>query len=271
MNITVVIRVYNRLDDLACCLKVINELWKQNNYHVILVSNGKSAGYLIPEAIERDVDKHVCLTENAGHLKGNSQLLMAAIPNIPDNSDYTVILEADTWLLDDSLITRYCRKMDTQNSVWSSASWVSNVWSVGLDFAIISSQYLKDHPKLVDYGEHPEKTVCNYLLDDHQNFLFIKENMPVHPSKFFRTIYPKCNYRFNCFVKSKMVTHHIEELNGGLEEKQRYANLCLDYDFFPVNPTQSRFLFRLKCRFVAFMVLVLPHSSWFKRKRRWHP
>ncbi|WP_220719825.1 glycosyltransferase family 2 protein [Agarivorans litoreus] len=269
MNITVIVRVYNRLDDLACCLQVINQLWQQNNYHVVLVSNGKNAGYVVSEELEKYANVHVCLEENAGHLKGNSQLLQAAIPYIADDSEYTVILEADTWLLDDSLITRYCRKMSNQAAVWSSASWISNVWSVGLDFAIISSDYLRANPKLVDYGEHPEKTVCNYLLEDHQRFLFIKENMPVHPSKLFRTLYPKCNYRFNSFIRSKMVTHHIEELDGGLAEKKRLANLCLDDDFFPVNQTQSRFLFRLKCRLIALLVVVLPQSSWFKPKRRW--
>ncbi|MDO6764329.1 glycosyltransferase family 2 protein [Agarivorans sp. 1_MG-2023] len=268
-QITVVVRVFNRIDDLECCLKVIKGLWKQNHYHIVLVSNGKKSGFTVPTALENLVDSHICLEENAGHLKGNSQLLRAAIPCIPIESDYTVILEADTWLLDDSLITKYCSKMEKEGSVWSSSEWISNTWSVGLDFAIISSEYLRDNPSLVDYGEHPEKTVCNYLMDDKQHILFINENMPVHPSKTFRTLYPKCNYRFNTFVTSKMVTHHVEELDFSLEEKKHYANLCLEEDFFTVSLVQNRQLFRLKHRLIALLVRVLPQSSWFKRKRRW--
>jgi glycosyltransferase involved in cell wall biosynthesis len=44
-KISILVRVYDRLEDLEICLKLIRENWKINDYEVIVISNGKTKGY----------------------------------------------------------------------------------------------------------------------------------------------------------------------------------------------------------------------------------
>ena len=55
-KITVLIRVYNRLEDLEVCLELIRKNWKRNDYEIIAVSNGRTKGYILNDDIKRKCD-----------------------------------------------------------------------------------------------------------------------------------------------------------------------------------------------------------------------
>ncbi len=225
-KIAIVVRVYDRIEDLGYCLQCIRRFWNENEYYVIVSFNGSSQGYALLDEHHQMADKVIELANNPGHLKGNSQLLTASIPYIPENSEYVVILEADTWLLDDAVVSKYCNKLLKEGAVWASAAWVEGYWNLALDFAVIDAQYLFANPRLFEFGKLPERKTCVQLLRDRSKFSYVAENMPVHHSSLSRKLSAADKKRINIFPRSKMLTHHIEDLEFGMQQKLFYAN-CL--------------------------------------------
>lgn len=76
MKICLLIRVYNRIEDLQCNLEIIRRTWSKYDYYVLVVSNGVSSGFTLSSEIYQLSDEVVILEENVGHLNGNSQLLL---------------------------------------------------------------------------------------------------------------------------------------------------------------------------------------------------
>jgi glycosyltransferase involved in cell wall biosynthesis len=267
-EICVIIRVYNRMSDLEECINAIRKYWKENNYYVVVVSNGKNKGNIVSESVREKADKVVELEENAGHLKGNSQLLMEGIKYIPKECKYSVILEADTWIFTDSIINKYIKKMEKEKAVWASAEWIERKWTLGLDIAIIETEFLNKNKKIFDFSIHPEGYVCNYIKDKNEKFIYIKENMPVHIPKAMRWIYNADKGRIRLFPKAKMVTHHIEELKGEIEEKKYLANVCCDENIFKEVEWKKKSKEYIKMKIYIFLAEIFPKSSWIKRKKR---
>ena len=268
-NLSVVIRVYDRMADLIICVECIRKYWNTHNYHLIIVSNGKSNGFEMPEIVKNAADCVIELEKNRGHLKGNSQLLLAGIEQIPTDSRYTVILEADTWIFSDELIDKYINKLESSDSVWASSEWVKKYWSLGLDFAVIRTDFIINNIKIFDFGTNPEAQVCNYLLDTNNSFVYIKENMPVHIPKSMRRFIPnKYGGRFRTYPFSKMITHHIEELEEGIKTKKLLANYCLGKKVFPLG---NSFLIKIASYgylLLRFIAIISPQSTWIKKKKK---
>ena len=124
-KVCVLIRVYNRIEDLKYCIDIIRDTWKFNNYYIIVVANGKEDGYTLDNGSISKIDRLIEIENNVGHFTGNSQLLLKGLPQIPDECDYTIILEADTWLYGDELIVKYISKLNKQNAMWASAQFFS--------------------------------------------------------------------------------------------------------------------------------------------------
>ena len=64
-KVSVLIRVYNRLEDLEVCVDLINKNWNKNEYEIIIVSNGKSKGYILNDGLKKNCHKIIELEENA--------------------------------------------------------------------------------------------------------------------------------------------------------------------------------------------------------------
>ena len=269
-NIAVLIRVYDRIEDLKYNLQIIRETWKLYNYHIIVVSNGYPNGYTIdPESVKL-IDSFIALESNAGHKKGNSQLLLEGIKSIPINCDYTIILEADTWIYTDKVIGQYVEFMkEAPNVVWSSADWYDKDYALATDIAIIKSDFIRSNPKLFDFELYPESHISNYLRDAKANFKWITENMPVHVPSYVPK-YPYINdssqRRFYVFPKSKMVTHHVEFVKGGMAQKKRYFNIVSGVDYFKEEPVSNKLWEQFKMRFWISLSLLFVKKSWFKKK-----
>lgn len=271
MKVAILIRVYDRIEDLKHNLRIISDTWKENDYYTIVVSNGKNNGYEVtPDSLPL-IDRLVILEENAGHRRGNSQLLMEGIKYIPSDCKYTLILEADTWMCGDSVISKYTSLLDKSDfAVWASADWYDKYYALATDFAIIKTQYIIKNPGIFDFELFPECHISNFLRNTNAGYLWIKENMPVHVPSYVKYKYPYIpnikEGRFYVFPKSKTVTHHIEYLKRGMEQKKRYFNIIANDDYFPDIKSNNKSWNRFKMKFWIGLSKLLVKRSWYSDK-----
>lgn len=268
MKIAILLRVYSRIEDLKYNLQIIRETWTQNEYYIVVASNGSSDGYVIDQESESKIDKLVSLSENGGHMGGSNQLLHEGLKHIPDDCEYMLILEADTWLFGDDLISKYVPLMQKTGSVWASADWYDKFRSLAVDYAIIKTDFVKKNSYLFSFGDYPECYVANCLKDLGEKHLFITENMPVHVPSYVPD-YPYIDThhkRFFVFPKAKMVTHHIEIINGGMEKKKEFFNVVAGKNYFEENAVKS--LKGKRCRMTFFINLskCFLKRSWYREK-----
>lgn len=271
MKITVLIRVYDRIEDLKYNLQIISDTWKSNDYYIIVVSNGKSKGYDIPVESLPLIDKLVILDHNAGHRKGNSQLLMEGAKYIPQESEFTLILEADTWVYCDAIQKKYAELLSAKpDCVWASADWYDKYYALATDFAIIKTAYIKGNPGIFDFELFPECHISNFLKSTKSGYIWITENMPVHVPSYIDYKYPYVpnikEGRFYVFPQSRMVTHHIEYLKEGMIQKKRYFNILADYDYFPDAAIRNKKWNRFKMRFWIGLSKCFVKRSWYSKK-----
>ncbi len=267
MMVAVIIRVYSRIKDLEICLDIIRRYWTHNKYFLIVVSNGLQNGHIIPASCRKAADLTIELEENAGHLKGNSQLILAGLDKVGIEYDYTILLEADNWLFDDTLICKYLEKMQKENAVWASAEWIEKYYSLALDFAIVRTNFIKKHPEIFNFTIHAESYVCNHIRMLKEKYVLISECMPVHIPKLLRIFHNPSKGRVRSFDRALMVTHHVEELPSGLEEKKTLANIVLGRKEFDVQGRDNIRFRSLKLRIFLLLVRICPRSTWFKKKR----
>ncbi|HML63415.1 MAG TPA: hypothetical protein PKC55_01170 [Dysgonomonas sp.] len=271
MKVAILIRVYDRIEDLKHNLRIISDTWKENDYYTIVVSNGKNNGYEVtPDSLPL-IDKLVILEENAGHRRGNSQLLMEGIKYIPSDCKYTLILEADTWMYGDRIISKYTSLLDKSDfAVWASADWYDKYYALATDFAIIKTQYIIKNSGIFDFELFPECHISNFLRDTNAGYLWIKENTPVHVPSYVKYKYPYIpnikEGRFYIFPKSKTVTHHIEYLKGGMEQKKRYFNIIANYDYFTETKSNNKTWNRFKMKFWIGLSKLFVKRSWYSGK-----
>ncbi|MFQ9315536.1 hypothetical protein [uncultured Dysgonomonas sp.] len=271
MKVAILIRVYDRIEDLKHNLRIISDTWKENDYYTIVVSNGKNNSYEITHDSLPLIDKLVILEENAGHRRGNSQLLMEGIKYIPSDCKYTLILEADTWMYGDRIISKYTSMLDKSDfAVWASADWYDKYYALATDFAIIKTQYIIKNPGIFDFELFPECHISNFLRDTNAGYLWIKENTPVHVPSYVKYKYPYIpnikEGRFYVFPKSKTVTHHIEYLKGGMEQKKRYFNIIANDDYFPDIKSNNKSWNRFKMKFWIGLSKLFVKRSWYSGK-----
>lgn len=260
-KVCVIIRVYNRIKDLEYNLEIIRNTWTQNDYYIIVSSNGENDGYALTEKIVSLSDQIVRYDGNSGHLKGNSVLLLQGIPHIPVECEYTLLLEADTWLYKDNLISKYINELKKEKAVWASAKWYDRFHSLATDFAIVNTEFLKNNQNILDFGFYPETYVATYLHNVGASWIYIKENTPVQIAGYLNK-FPYAPYgRFYVFPFSKMVTHHIEHLSTGIAQKRRDFNALSD-NFFKEDNVFSPFLITLWMRLIVLASMLLPRRSW---------
>ncbi len=267
-KVSVIIRVYDRIEDLEKNLHIIATLWELHDYSVTVVFNGHDAGYKLTDTVKDHADKIITLEKNAGHLKGNSQLVIEALKQADDDSDYTLLLEADTWLMGDGLIDRYINKMEHTETVWASSEWVESRWSLGLDFILLKTPFVRRaDPTLFDYETRPEMYVCEKMMENHYPFTYVKELMPVHRPSAIKDIYHADGGRLRLFPRAKMVTHHIENLAGGMAQKLYLADVCYGKPFFTQTPKLQLRLHNLGYRLLELILKIVPRSAWFEKKK----
>lgn len=269
-KVCVLIRVFDRIEDLLYNLQIIKKTWISFNYTIVVVFNGKQSGYNLPDEVYNWADNIVILGNNAGHLKGNSQLLLEGIRNINLSSfDYTIILEADTWLYSDQLIVKYVQLLSRTDAVWASARWYDKYYSLATDFAIIKTDFIRNNVEIFDFVTYPECYVCNYLIERNKKYIWIKENMNVHTPSYIKHLPFAPMGRFFVFPLSRMVTHHIELLKGNMKTKKRHFNIVARYNFFEDVrcPIMYLYIMNLLMRVVHLLDKCLLRRSWYSQRK----
>lgn len=268
-SVCVIIRVYSRVEDLVCNLEIIRKTWTSNDYYIIVSGNGKEDGYKIPEIVSTLADKVLESEKNDGHYKGNARLILNSIPNIPKNCEYTILLEADTWKYSDVLISEYIEKMDKTGAVWSSARWFYRLCSNATDFAILNTKFLISNSQIVDFKYLPECWVSNFLADNNKKGIYINELKPIQLPVYIKNFPYAPNGRFNTFPKAQMVTHHIEDLAAGMNEKKYYFNLISGLDFFETSYSKNTKFELFKIKLFRFLACLIPGNIVISKRRRY--
>ena len=263
-NVCVIIRVYNRIQDIEYNLEIIRKTWTENDYYVIVSCNGEKDGYLMTDTIKSLSDKIVKYNGNSGHLQGNSLLLLQALPYIPSNCEYTLLLEADTWLYEDKLISKYVERLRKANAVWASAKWYDRFHSLATDFAIVNTEFLLNNKSVLEFGIYPETYVASYLRNVSAVWVYITENMPVFIPSYMRSFPYAPHGRFYVYPFSKMVTHHVEHYECGMQCKKKDFN-ALSNNFFNDNQVRYPTLIRIWMKIMVILTFLFPKRSWYQQ------
>ena len=266
-KICVLIRVYNRVEDLKYCIDIIRDTWKLNDYYIMVVFNGEGDGYEINEGSISKIDLLLNIRTNIGHFSGNSQLLLEGLPQIPADCEYTIILEADTWIYGDSIIEKYRNMLKEQGAVWASAQFFRYVLNLATDFAIVKTPFIKAMPQVFKFDKTPEYYVANYLDGNGVKFIYIKENMPVNLPRYIHKYPFAPTGRFFMFPAGKMVTHHVESLKNGMDEKKFYFNVVAGKKYFDVLDLRSMKLTKLLLKLSIALTILIPYKGWFVRRK----
>jgi hypothetical protein len=267
-RVCVLIRVFNRVEDLRYCIDIIRDTWKLHDYYILVVFNGGEEGYYIPEQTLQQINLLLTLENNIGHFSGNSQLLLEGLPHIPDDCEYTLILEADTWLYGDVLIEKYINKLKQQNAVWASAQFFRYVLNLATDFALVKTAFVKAYPEVFRFKETPEYDIANFLKDNGFKFIYIKENMPVNLPRYIKWYPFAPTGRFFLFPRAKMVTHHIEVLKNGMDEKKADFNAVAGEQYFKVDAQWLPKVTRIMLKLSVALSILLPYSGWIIKRKK---
>lgn len=266
-KICVIIRVFNRVEDLKFCVDIIRDTWIINTYYIIVVSNGTKKGFVINEGIKNKIDCFVELEDNAGHLSGNTQLLINGLPFIPSECLFTIILEADTWIYSDDLIEKYYKKQVLNDVVWISAQWYNGTTSLSTDFAIIQTEFLLNNPEIFNFSKYPELYVPEYLLRKNLKFLYIDEIQPINLPSYIKH-YPFARLgRFFAFPKGKMITHHLEFLKEGIKEKKVIFNKISKSNYFNLINEKKITFNQNQMKFFILLSYIFPRKGWFRKEK----
>jgi hypothetical protein len=266
-KICILIRVYNRIEDLTCCIDIIRDTWKAHDYYLLVVANGRGDGYVIPERTTLKIDRLVEVENNIGHFTGNSQLLIAGLPYIPSDFKYTLILEADTWMYGDEIVTKYIAEMKKTSAVWASAQFFRYVENLATDFALIDNEFLKANTDIFIFSGTPEYYVANYINERNHKYVYITENMPVNLPRYIKNYPFAPTGRFFVFEKSKMVTHHIELIKNGMEEKKHDFNMVSHTAYFPLENESYAFKM-MRIRLAKSISMLFPYKGWFVKRKK---
>ena len=266
----VLLRVHDRMHDLEICVDVIRKHWTRGEYVLLVASNGGTRGLTVPPSVRSAADRVLEVEGDAGHFGGSAQLLREGIRAVPDDCRWTILLEADTWIFGDDILQRYIRRLEAEQKVWASALWVERFYTLALDVAVVNTAFAKSRPHLFDFVEPPgpEAWVHNQLRAAGQRPLYIREHMPVHVPALLRRFYSGHGGRFRTFTAARMVTHHLEDLSGALQEKLRIANEVLGVREFNVPGPAHLHRRRIVRRLTEGLRSWVPRSSWI-RPRRW--
>lgn len=273
MKIVIIIRVYNRVWDLMRNLDVITQTWKNNNYDILVVSNGTNNGFVVPDLSAYPSAKLIILDSNSGHFSGNAQLLIEGAKNVHlNNYDYVILLEADTWMYGDDIICKYIKRMQTNDAVWASAKWYDKFLSLATDFAIVKADFLNNNIAIFDFAQNPECCVYNYLHNNGFKYVYIRENMPPMLPSYIKKYPFAPTGRFYTFPYSKMVTHHIEDYpdNSGKNIKLSHFNAMAGFDFFDAQVTKHQSFLRFKIKLSIFVQRVFLRRSWYSKVKQWN-
>ncbi len=265
-NIAVIIRVYSRVEDAKNLVKIIENKWTQNNYTLYIAHNGKIDGYHLDEKLSGKAEI-LEYSNNSGHRTGARDLVQNAYAHIKNNStfDYILFIEADFWLLDEKLILNAI----AQDKDISTSIWIEKRQSLGVDFFLVKKDFIDKHSEILNWADSPETDMKKIATQAQASLYIFEELRPIHaPSlmrKLCKNIFHARHYeggRFRIFPKAKALTHHVEDLSLGMEEKKALANALLDENFLH---TETRIKLSFLDKYIVDIAKYFPSSALWKK------
>ncbi len=264
-NIAVIIRVYSRVEDTKELVHIIKDKWKLNNYSLFIVHNGANDGYLLDEELANYADI-LEVTTNSGHRTGARDLVKGGYNYIKkrEDFDYVLFIESDFWIFDDKLI---------QAAIQSDKDLATTIWiekrkSLGVDFFLVKKPFIDEHSSILDWDKSPETDMRDNFNKTNGKLHIFKELRPIHaPSlmrKTFKNLFSPTHYeggRFRIFIKAKTVSHHIEDLTNGMNDKKSIANAMLGYDYFK---NSAKYTLTFLDKYAQKIAAYFPQASWYK-------
>jgi len=264
----VLLRVHNRLDDLQENIGIIRTRWRRGEYPLYVAFNGAEAGYRLPEGILRSA-KVITFDANPGHISGALQMLFEGLAAIPEEYDFAVTLEADTWLLDDRIVAKYLELMSRDDRVvWAAGNWVDKYHSLAVDFALVRLSFVRECAGRFAFKDHIESRLYNLIESAGLKSMIIDEVNPTHLPKAAPLVVQASGRRRRAFPRAPMATHHIEDLPGGMEEKKLIANRTAGETIFPTGDTEAWLKF-IRFGYLAYdrSLALIPKSRWAKGRK----
>lgn len=267
----VIVRVHDRMDDLGVLLGLIRHRWQRAPRQLVVVSNGMSAGIEVPRDARELADCVIEQDHNTGDCLGSLDLIESGLGVLDPSLDWVVLLEADTWVLDDAVVHRTIEHLAATRQRWASARWVEKRPSLALDFAIFARSLVRDARHLFRRSADDvdaEGLVARRLTQLGETPLLLQEAMPVHVPGFVRRLgFDRYQGRYRSFPGVPMLTHHVEDLPGGMNEKLRLANSVAGKALFPeveAGTPQSRIIRRS----LAALRRWIPRGQWVRLQKR---
>lgn len=266
-NIAILIRTYSRILDTEALIHIIKTKWVKHNYTIFVVHNGENDGYPATKYIKNN-SHYIPVQENTGHRTGAAKLVQEGfnVLKTQENFSHYIFIESDFWLLEDSLIDNYLKKLDKNKTKIAAAIWVEKIRSVAVDFFIADAEYLQKNSQLLDWDNHAEQYFANHIPSEY--LTSIEELRPTHLPRLARCLNLSIQLvdggRFRIFPQAPALTHHIETLDSDKEKavqiKKGLANSLAKTEIFPAIqnvPLPPKL-------FMQYFSKVIPQSWWIR-------
>ena len=73
--------------------------------------------------------------------------------------------------------------------------------------------------------------------------------------------------RFYIFPRGRMITHHIEDIRCGIDEKKFYFNVVSKSTFFETNFKKNIFIEMFKIKFFILLSSLFVRRSWYSKRK----
>lgn len=121
---------------------------------------------------------------------------------------------------------------------------------------------------MINFTYYPECWVSNYLENHHVKFFYIGELMPVHLPSYIKKYPYASRGRFYIFPNGKMITHHIEDISNGIEEKKFYFNVISESSFFETTFKKNISFEMFKIKMFRLLTSFFLRRSWYSKRKR---
>ncbi|MCG3174759.1 MAG: hypothetical protein GMKNLPBB_03039 [Myxococcota bacterium] len=232
-RLAVLLRVFHRVEDALISLRIFGALHDRAGLHIEVASNGAADGYPFPAGSGED--ELIELKDNPGLHRGDLALLEHGVKRLRElGFRYALLTQADSWFLDGEWLRHQAEEFQRTGAAWMSSAW-DLAGQAATDMALADLDQLTALPGLFQLEEDvPLETHVFNLLDERGLWCEWTVFAPVHVNESRPRLewdpafaWNTAARRRNWFPGAKVITHHAEDLPGGLTTKLELAERML--------------------------------------------
>jgi hypothetical protein len=230
MRLVFLVYTYNRTDDAKINMELIRALWSKEMADIKIVHayNGDKAWYPEPHLEDDFVE-----LDNPGHFEGAANLIDAGMDVIRqkyNEYDFTIVLAADTWLVDAVYILDILETMREKGKHVATCAWggpkATTVFKSGfaVDFFIVNNRFawqFKMFP--IDYSGFQEQ---------YGSLLLYQTGLPVFLEKLLLARYLEASFKEH----SREISRELQALNDIYLLKDREPVHTVQEEGIPKRP-----------------------------------